>query len=278
MLDRRSFLTLLAAGSAAALAGCAAPAGQRAAQHSGTVPAFDPALAFVPDAQPTPAAPALPPIPPPHPGSSRVYEVLPAAAGPVIALTIDDGYDRETVAAYVRFATDSGLAVTFNPNGAYAAEWGPHAPALAPLIAAGQVQIGNHTFNHPDLCKVPAARITAELERNDDWIQKTFGITSRPWYRPPFGSHNAHVDAVAAQAGYTHVAMWNGSLGDSAALTPEVLMAQASKYVRPGTILLGHANHPTVTHLYEQLVELIRSRELTAKTLDQVFGTSRAVG
>ena len=62
---------------------------------------------------------------------------------------MDDGHDRESVAAYVRFATDSGLALTSNSNGSYAAEWAPHADALAPLIAAGQVQIGNHTFSPP---------------------------------------------------------------------------------------------------------------------------------
>ena len=42
---------------------------------------------------------------------------------------MDDGHDRETVAAHVRFATDSGLALTSNSNGSYAAEWAPHADA-----------------------------------------------------------------------------------------------------------------------------------------------------
>ena len=207
-----------------------------------------------------------------------MFDRLPAAAGSSIALTVDDGYDRATVAAYVRFATDSGLALTFNPNGCYAEEWAPHADELAPLIAAGQVQIGNHTFSHKDLRRLTAAQITAELERNEAWIEKTFGITARPWYRPPFGFHNPEIDAVAARSGFTHVAMWNGSLGDSRLLTPQVLLAQADRYVRPGVLMLGHANHPTVTHLYDQLVELIRSRDLTPKTLDEAFGTSRATG
>ncbi len=272
-LDRRGFLTLLAAGSAAALAGCSSPTSSRSAP-TGTSPSADQAVASRASA----ARASLPPIPPPHPGHAQVFDRLPADAGPAIALTVDDGYDRATVAAYVRFATDSGLALTFNPNGTYAAEWAPHADTLAPLIAAGQVQIGNHTFSHADLRKLKPAKITAELERNEDWIQKTFGITSRPWWRPPYGRHNSEIDAVAAAAGYTHVAMWNGSLGDSSLLTPEALMAQAARYIQPGTILLGHANHPTVTHLYDKLVELIRSRELTPKTLDQAFGTSRAGG
>ena len=49
---------------------------------------------------------------------------------------------------------------------------------------------------------------------------------------------------------------------DSALLTPQILLEQAHKYVRGSTILLGHANHPTVTRLYPQLLELIRERLL----------------
>jgi peptidoglycan/xylan/chitin deacetylase (PgdA/CDA1 family) len=219
-----------------------------------------------------------PPIPLPRPGPPRVVSDLPPTAGPAIALTVDDGFDRETVRAYVQFATDSGVALTFNPNARYAEEWAPHARTLAPLIASGQVQIGNHTFSHADLVRLPADGVRTEIERNEDWIQKTFGITSRPWLRPPYGHHDAEVDRVAADVGFTHVALWNASIGDSSPLTQRELLARMRQHVRAGTILLGHANYPAVTHVYDQLVELIRERGLTPRTLDQLFGTSRATG
>lgn len=275
-VSRRRFLTVLATGTAAALVGCTTsgrPTGAVVRPADLPVP---PTPAAPPS--PVPPPPPLPPIPPPHPGPPQVFDVLPPATGRTIALTIDDGYDRETVSAYVRFARDSGIALTFNPNGCYAAEWEPHAAALAPLIAAGQVQIGNHTYHHPDLRRLNEAGIRAELERNEDWIVKTFGVTSRPWYRPPYGFHDPRVDSVAGSLGFTHVALWNGTLGDSSLMPPEELLQLATRYMQPGTLLLGHANHPTVTHLYDRLVELIRSRELTPRTLDEVFGTSRATG
>jgi peptidoglycan/xylan/chitin deacetylase (PgdA/CDA1 family) len=142
----------------------------------------------------------------------------------------------------------------------------------------GQVQIGNHTYSHLDVTRLSDRRFRTELERNEEWIQSTFGITSRPWYRPPFGRHNKHSDGIAGELGFTNILMWNGSFGDAALLTPQVLMAQAVKYLKPGTIMLGHANHPTVTHLFGQIEGIIAERQLETVTLDEMFGTSRATG
>ena len=35
--------------------------------------------------------------------------------------------------------------------------------------------------------------------------------------------------------------------------------------------MIGHANHPPVTHVYGQLVDIIRERNLSMVTLDDVF-------
>jgi peptidoglycan/xylan/chitin deacetylase (PgdA/CDA1 family) len=215
----------------------------------------------------------------PLPGFPEVVDRLPLYALPgAVALTIDDGFNPATVAAYVEFARASGVHLTFNPNGLYSHVWAPHAETLRPLIEAGQVQIGNHTYGHKNITKLSRRKLTSELESNDEWIQQTFGITSRPWFRPPFGFHNARTDSIAGELGYTKILMWNGSFGDSALLTPEMLLKQAHLWLRPGTIMLGHANHPVITHLFPQLLELIKSRELTPQTLDEAFGTSRALG
>jgi hypothetical protein len=40
----------------------------------------------------------------------------------------------------------------------------------------------------------------------------------------------------------------------------------------------GHANEPTVLDVFDQILELLRERRLESVTLDEMFGTSRAVG
>ena len=295
-LDRRMLLTVLAVGTAAAMTGCGVPTEPLTSSPAvGPVPRPQPAPPVpVNAARPAPAVnrpvqtggpdsvvspPTLTTDPPPQPGLPEVVTQLPYYALPgAIALTIDDGFNPECVSAYVEFAQASGTHLTFNPNGLYSHIWEPHADVLRPLIEAGQVQIGNHTYHHKDLRRLSDRKLVAEIERNDEWVQQTFGITTRPWLRPPFGFRSSRTDELAGELGYTKILMWNGSFGDAAVLTQKVLLEQASKWLRPRTIMLGHANHPAVTHVYPEILALIQSRGLTPQTLDEAFGTTRASG
>ncbi len=166
----------------------------------------------------------------------------------------------------------------FSPNGVFRNLWELHADRLRTLIAAGRVQIGNHTWSHPDLRRLGAAAVREQIERNEEWIEKTFGVTARPWFRPPYGYHNVEVDGIAASLGYTNILMWNGTLGDATVESPAELLGLAQKWVQAGAIVLGHANHPTVLGLFDQLEQLIADRHLQPVTLDAMFGTSRALG
>jgi peptidoglycan-N-acetylglucosamine deacetylase len=264
-MSRRSFLGLLAVGAAAT---SGAPA-----QELGTGAAAPPP----PSPSPPSPPPPLPPIPPARPGASEVLFSGPAVGGR-IALTVDDGTCADCVSGYVDFASRTGIHLTLSPNGVYAAEWEPHGPVLEPLIEAGQVQIMNHTFTHRRLTTLSNGQVTDDLERNEAWVQRVFGITTRPYYRPPYGLHDSRVDGLAAESGWTRSVLWNGSYSDSDAITPQFLMAQARRYLTPGTIMLGHANHPTVLGLFDQIMALLRARNLTPVTLDEMFGTSRAAG
>lgn len=278
------FLTVLAIGVAGALAGCA-PGGEPATAPTDTgtaTPTAPPPGSPTPPPLPFPRGEPhpLPPIPQPHPGEPKTYTTSPDGPGSTqqVALTIDDGYDPETVAGYVDFAQRTGIPLTFSPNGIYRHVWEPHVDALRPLIEAGQIQIGNHTWSHEDVRQMSEAGITRELERNEEWIEKTFGITARPWFRPPFGYHSPRSDEIAGQLGYTNILMWEGSFGDSRLLTERVWLEQAQQWLTAGRIVLGHANHPTVTHLFDRMITLIKHRNLEPVTLDTMFGTSRALG
>lgn len=226
---------------------------------------------------PSPVGFQLGAIPPPEPGPPTLVREAPKGAR-TIALTVDDGTCADCVARYVDFAEGSGIAITFSPNGLYRANWEPHAARLRPLIARGQVQIANHTWAHKSLVRLSDAQIVDEIEHNERWIEDTYGITARPWFRPPFGFRNAHTDAVAADRGYTRILMWNGTFGDAVAVSSAELLDLANKYLKPGTIMLGHANHPTITEEFDRVVAILNDRGLSPITLDEMFGTSRREG
>jgi peptidoglycan-N-acetylglucosamine deacetylase len=275
VLRRRSFLLGFLGGVSGALAACARnqPAPRRVVAMPPQRMA-PPRVGFM--ATPAPV-PALPPIPPPHPGRPTIVSHASPSGGSV-ALTIDDGYSPEAVDAYVAFAARSGICIIFSPNGINHRIWERHTKRLRPLIATGQVQIGNHTWSHPDLRALSDVAVREEIERNEQWIQETFGITSRPWFRPPFGFHDQRIDELAASLGFTRILMWNGTFGDATPISPGELLDLARRWLHPGTIMLGHANHPTITHLFGQVQQLLAARRLHPNTLDQLFGTTRATG
>jgi peptidoglycan-N-acetylglucosamine deacetylase len=113
--------------------------------------------------------------------------------------------------------------------------------------------------------------IPEQITRNADFLKKTYGVDAAPYLRPPYGNHNATVDAVAADLGYTAITLWSGSLSDSTVVTPDYIVAMAKQYFHPQAIVIGHLNHPPVTQVYPDLVAVIRERNLRTVTLDDVF-------
>jgi len=206
----------------------------------------------------------------PLPGGGALTSL--PGTGDLLALTVDDGVNSEVVRLYTQFAKDTGIRMTFFVNGQYNS-WTDNLGTLRPLVESGQIQLGNHTWSHPDLTTVSQRQIADELTRNDRFLTATYGIDAAPYFRPPYGKHNATVDAVAADLGYTATTLWSGSLSDSTLITEDYIIKMANQYFTPQTIVIGHLNHLPVTHVYGQLVDIIRSRNLRTVTLDDVFLT-----
>lgn len=254
-LDRWRFMVALAATVAAAA----------------TPPARADVLGSAPN--PGPLPPDL--LPPPDPGSrlplpkGAVLKHLPGG-GDLLAWTVDDGADSEVVRLYTQFAKDSGVRLTYFVTGGYRS-WTENAVLLRPLVESGQIQLANHTWTHADLTRLAPAQVAAELRSTDVFLRNTFGVDAAPYFRPPYGHHNAAVDAVAADLGYQNPTLWSGDLRDSALLPEGVIVQLAQQYFTPQNIVIGHLNHTPVTHVYGQLVEIIRARRLRTVTLNDVF-------
>src|SRR5262249_33055653 len=142
----------------------------------GATAATDPAVA-VPTAK---IVVRLGHIPRAVPGRAHVISLGPTARRR-IALTFDDGFCAACVRDLVRAVERTGAHVTFCPNGAYARSWEAQRKPIRRMLATGQVAMCNHTFSHADLRHVNDARKRDEIDRNERWIEQTFGVTARPY-------------------------------------------------------------------------------------------------
>jgi peptidoglycan/xylan/chitin deacetylase (PgdA/CDA1 family) len=175
------------------------------------------------------------------------------------------------VGAFAQFCADTGTRLTFFVNGANSS-WSVNAPALRPMVASGQVQMANHTWSHPYLNRLTLGAVADQISRNADFLRTTYGVDGTPFFRPPFGVHNADIDRVAADLGYPTITMWSGDVGDSRPENENSLIGNAGKSFQPQQIVITHANLPTITHCYTQLLDIIQSRNLQTVTLNDVFG------
>lgn len=188
-----------------------------------------------------------------------------------VAFTVDDGVSTEVVSAFVRFCRDSGTRLTFFVNGANAS-WTDNARALRPMVESGQIQLGNHTWSHPYLTRIGEREVADQISRNARFLVDTYGVDGRPYFRPPFGRHTTASDRIATDLGYRTITKWTEQVGDFTPLTERQLLAGAGKAFHPGNIVLAHANLPTITRCYGELLDLIAERGLQTVTLNDVFG------
>lgn len=280
-MDRRTALGAIGLGTLGALGALAAGAAVgdpfRTAPTAPTPPPIPKAVGFPREfPHPVPAAYQLPKI---FGVPNLARRPLPSGPlfglpgdGNLLALTVDDGGSSDVLAAYIKFCADTGMRLTFFLNG-IRSSWTDNAAALRPLVQSGQVQLGNHTWQHPDLLTVPDNVIKDELNRNEDFIQSTYGVSAKPYFRPPYGNHDARTDAAAASVGYTTPVIWYGSLSDSTEISDADFSAAAQTWLLAQHIVIGHANYSTVTRHFDEIVGLIRERGLVPVTLNDVFAT-----
>lgn len=191
--------------------------------------------------------------------------------GKYIAWTVDDGADPEVVRAYAEFAHRTGTRLTFFINGQYPA-FKQHRDLLLPLVKSGQLQIANHTYSHAALTSLTDEQIVRELTRNDEEIMRLFGVSSKPYFRPPYGYYDERVLAAAASCGFTRPVLWYGSLADSSNISSAEVYAYAEKYALAQHIVIGHLNYRGVVSELDRIRALLDRRGLTTVTIRDYYG------
>lgn len=258
MITRRQFLGSTVALSAATLTGCSVTDKARSP--------IDPDQGiFVKN------------IPPLRPGTPELVRGI-AKDRQQLILTVDDGVHSEAVAAHAYFAEHTQLPIVYNPNFAWRKNWEAVTHIMQPLIDRGQVQISNHTKTHADLTTLSVQQAEHEVLENERWIQETWGVTTRPYFRPPYGAINDNVTTMLGELGYTRILLWNSTFRDAAEIAVEQYRHNMYKALFPGAVVLSHVNTSVVKDQIYAVAEYLKTHNLSPITLDTAFSTNRADG
>jgi len=145
--------------------------------------------------------------------------------GKVLYLTFDDGPHAGWTPKVLQILRRHHAQATFFVLGAEAAK----RPDLVEQERAAGHSVGNHTWDHPMLTKLPAARMRQEI----------FSGVKSKCFRPPFRDTNAQVEATA-KANHQRQVLWDVDTNDwkkpgAAAIEHAILIG-----ARPGAIVLMH--------------------------------------
>jgi len=125
-----------------------------------------------------------------------------------LALTFDDGPNPAWTPRLLDLLAEHNVHATFFLIGRFAKV----ERELARRIADAGHLIGNHTWSHPDLSRLPDSNVLDELTRTNDLLAE---ITGNPmiYFRPPFGARRPYVLKLARQLGLVPVT-WNAMTTD----------------------------------------------------------------
>ncbi|MGU3496055.1 polysaccharide deacetylase family protein [Xanthobacteraceae bacterium A53D] len=216
-----------------------------------------------------PPAQALAAGTPPTPASMsgmRFAEV----DGPYIAITFDDGPNPETTTRLLRMLEQRGIKATFFVLGSNAAA---HPDVIRAIAAAGH-EIGNHSWNHPQLPKLSEAALDKQIEDTNTAIQNVTG--KRPVYlRPPYGAMTSPVQKHIEQKYGMSLIYWSVDPLDWKVRDPQKVSEAIMTHVRPGSIVLAHDIHATTVAAMPALLDQLLAKGYKFLTVSELIARHR---
>jgi peptidoglycan/xylan/chitin deacetylase (PgdA/CDA1 family) len=154
----------------------------------------------------------------------------------VVALTFDAGSDRGFAAEILDTLAAHGSKASFGMTG----KWAESNPdLLRRMVEEGHALI-NHTYDHPHMETLGTEQRLWQLVRAEEIINGVTGVTTKPYFRPPYGSYNNQVLIDVASAGYRYSVMWTVDCLGWKGLPPADVAARCENALQPGAILLMH--------------------------------------
>jgi hypothetical protein len=133
-----------------------------------------------------------------------------------------------------------GIRATFFLIGQNAAEY----PDIVRRIAAEGHEIGNHTWNHPQLTKLNPAALREEIDRTSSTIT---GIIGKPLLvmRPPYDATSAYINHRMNREFGMKVILWSVDPLDWKYRNSARVERQILTGAQPGSIIRSHDIHAT---------------------------------
>lgn len=195
-----------------------------------------------------------------------------------IALTFDMGGRLDPAVDIVQWLIDHDVHATLFPTGKTGTTTDQGRAAL--LLAGTRPDLfafGNHSWDHPDFTTLTAAQMADQLSSTEGAIGGLIGISTKPYFRPPYGSWTAAVRAGVGAAGWADLVMWDVDTIDWKATadggpTADAIVTKVLTNAKGGSIVLMHLGGWHTLEALPDMLAGLKSGGLVPVTLPTMFG------
>ena len=182
-----------------------------------------------------------------------------------VALTFDDGPHPAFTPRILAILKQHNIKATFFVVGKMAQQY----PNLVRAESLAGNVVGNHTYDHVNLTKIPDSMVDVEWKKDSDVIQSILGI--RPTFcRPPGGDYDKSVIQSAMKQGLTTV-LWTDDPGDYAKPGDKAIEQRVLDRMDNGGIILIHDGIQQTIDVLPQIIERLEQRGFKFVTVAQMI-------
>ena len=229
--------------------------------------------------------------------ADRRTQILASLAGPGMLSLVKQASAKAT--AFEDFSTDTiaGIPVEEPPRIALTFDDGPNArytPILLDGLKKRNIQasffligeniegnedillqmrrdghlIGNHTWDHVQLDKIPAEKARLEIEKTNNRIYEASGIYPS-YVRPPFGAWIKNLELSVTM----FPVFWDVDTLDWKNQNVDSILSVAEKQIHDGSIILMHDGYQTSVDAALKIADLFAEKGYVFVTADQLLLT-----
>jgi peptidoglycan-N-acetylglucosamine deacetylase len=161
----------------------------------------------------------------------------------VVALTFDAGSDAGYAARILDTLKANMVKASFGMTG----KWAEAHPALLRRMVREGHTVMNHTYSHRSFtgsstgtAPLSYKQRSAELRKTESAVQRIAGVSTKPYFRPPYGAYDASVLEDVYTLGYKYNVMWSTDSLGWKGYTKKQILQRVLDGRKPGAIYLFH--------------------------------------
>ncbi len=206
----------------------------------------------------------------PLPSTELVYLGNPTAPDgrPQVNISFDVEGDPNLLYQILDILDEHKVRTTFFLQG----EWVSWYPEAVQKIAERGHELGNHSWTHQNFSQLPAEEVTTELMDTENLIVKLTGQSTRPFFRPPYGSRSDVSIQTAYELGWTNIIWTYGAEDWVEGATAETVHDNVFGNAAPGALYYMHTSRRIDVDALGPILQSFQDEGYALVTVGEILG------